>query len=319
MESEGNASIMVKEKSEDNPEGRMIIDTAASKLFLEFTEDGTARWISNAAVWLCNTEEFEEERKRDPSLTSGIKMDDVEIPGKKMMEKRQVSMVYQKRFCLSIVIDTTGSMGPYISATRDNIENLIDSLNQLEKECGLPEGGIVCQVVQYKDYADKMVGEVEEYITGDVSRLKNKLNSFKANGGADGAGCGSNCEDIQGGLIRALEQMKKPPFRNYNHLVLIVGDYPNHGDFDQCKITKNRDGELLDDVWERIYKEIRSLNSVHIMFMPVNFAEIVTTMKRMQRKLGTDIVNSTSANRSNFVKIITETTVNEYKKFVGIS
>ena len=59
MESEGNAAIMVREKREEETEGgRMIIDTAASKLFLEFTEEGTARWISNAAVWLCNTEQM---------------------------------------------------------------------------------------------------------------------------------------------------------------------------------------------------------------------------------------------------------------------
>ena len=87
-ESEGNASIIVREKQEGNPEGRMIIDTAASKLFLEFTEDGTARWISNAAVWLCNTEEFEEERFLNPRITSGIKMDGVRLPGKKSMDKR---------------------------------------------------------------------------------------------------------------------------------------------------------------------------------------------------------------------------------------
>ena len=87
-ESEGNASIMVREKQEGSPEGRMIIDTAASKLFWEFTEVGIARWISNAAVWLCNTEEFEEERFLNPRITSGIKMDGVRLPGKKPMNKR---------------------------------------------------------------------------------------------------------------------------------------------------------------------------------------------------------------------------------------
>ena len=210
-------------------------------------------------------------------------------------------------------------MGGFINATRDNIERIIDSIKQLETDCEIPEGGIVGQVVQFKDYADNMVGEQDEYITSDFARLKNKLASFKATGGADGAGCGSNCEDIQGGLIRALEQMKKPPFRKYNHLMLIVGDYPNHGDFDFCKIDKNKDGELLRDVWERIYNDIRKFRSLRIMFMPVNVAEIVTTMKRMRNALGTEIVDSTPANRDNFVKIVTQTTVNEYKRFVGIS
>ena len=236
-----------------------------------------------------------------------------------MMEIREIADVKEKRFCLSIVIDTTGSMGGFINATRDNIERIIDSIKQLETDCEIPEGGIVGQVVQFKDYADIMVGEQEEYITSDIARLKNKLASFKATGGADGAGCGSNCEDIQGGLIRALEQMKKSPFRKYNHLMLIVGDYPNHGDFDFCKIEKNKDGEVLKDVWERIYGDIRRFRNIRIMFMPVNVAEIVTTMKRMRDALGTDIVDSTPANRDNFVKIVTQTAVNEYKRFVGIS
>ena len=50
IESEGNASIMVRNNDSVHTRGRMIIDTAASKLFLEFTEEGTARWIRNAAV-----------------------------------------------------------------------------------------------------------------------------------------------------------------------------------------------------------------------------------------------------------------------------
>ena len=87
-ESEGNASIMVREKQEGSSEGRMIIDTAASKLFWEFTEVGIARWISNAAVWLCNTEEFEEERFLNPRITSGIKMDGFRLPEKKPMDRR---------------------------------------------------------------------------------------------------------------------------------------------------------------------------------------------------------------------------------------
>ena len=89
-ESEGNASIVFKEKKGGSKEGRMIVDSAASKLFLEFTEDGTARWISNAAVWLCNTEEFEEERVKNPKLASGIIMDEVQISQEMPMEKRVI-------------------------------------------------------------------------------------------------------------------------------------------------------------------------------------------------------------------------------------
>ena len=137
-ESEGNASIMVREKQEGMLGGRMIIDTAASKLFWEFTEEGTARWISNAAVWLCNTEEFEECLLFDFNVTSGIKMEGFSLPRLKPMSKRdsdygKISRK-QVRFCLSIVMDTTGSMSPYIKATKENIIKILQEIKKVEKD-----------------------------------------------------------------------------------------------------------------------------------------------------------------------------------------
>ena len=323
-ESEGNASIMVREKQEGSKKGRMIIDTAASKLFLEFTEEGTARWISNAAVWLCNTEEFVEERFLDPSLTSGIKMDGVSLPGKKHMDKRQSNYEIHKcntqqvNFCISIIMDTTGSMGCYINATRDNIIKILDKLKQVESECDIAEGGIVGQVVQYKNFRgstyDDLPGEKEEYITNDFDRLKHKLASFRSSGGCDG------CGDIQGGLIRALEQMKQPEYVDYSHLVLIVGDYPYHGDKPGCSVKTFMDGRNINDVWKDLYTEIRGFKEIRIMFMPVSCGQIVNTMKRMQSELGPEIVDSAEVTtETNFIEVVTQTTVTEYKRFIGIS
>ena len=317
-ESEGNASIMVKERQEGRKEGRMIIDTAASKLFLEFTEDGTARWISNAAVWLCNTEEYEEERFLDPSITSGIKMDGVDLPGLKPMEKREVVGKKQVNFCLSIVMDTTGSMSPYINATRDNIVTILNNLKKIERDNRFLEGGIVGQVVQYKNYSghkyDNMFGDNEEYITHDFERLKNKLASFVACGGCDG------CGDVQGGLIRALEQMKKPKYKNHNHLILVVGDYACHGDTPGCRVTQYCTGESISYLWGKIYEDIRAFKNIRIKFMPINPARIRLTMKRMQRALSNEIVdNSEVTTETNFASVIMMTAINEYKRFIGIS
>ncbi|KAM7456229.1 hypothetical protein BLSTO_03018, partial [Blastocystis sp. subtype 1] len=72
-ESTGCASIVFKPDGDDS-DGRMVIDTAASKLFMEFTFKGTARWISNAAVWLCNTGRFNVEKYNNPSAKTGIDM-----------------------------------------------------------------------------------------------------------------------------------------------------------------------------------------------------------------------------------------------------
>ena len=319
-ESEGNVSIMVKENQEGSSEGRMIIDTAASKLFLEFTEDGTARWISNAAVWLCNTEAFEEERFLNPRLTSGIKMNGVAHLGLTPMKKREIKSK-EVRFCLSIVMDTTGSMESYINATRDNIVRILNELEQIERANHLPKGGIVAQVVQYKDYADEMTGETAEYITHDFGKLKDKLASFCPDGGDDGCDCDYGlCEDIQGGLIRALRQMKQAPYNTYNHLILVVGDYPNHGDHPRCTLSHTKNGESINKLWNIIYKDIRSLPSIRVMFMPVSDAVITNTMDRMQRALGPKIVDSAEVTtETNFVQVVTQTAITEYKRFIGIS
>ncbi|CBK22809.2 uncharacterized protein [Blastocystis hominis] len=325
-ESEGNATILVREKQEGSKEGRMIIDTAASKLFLEFTEEGTARWISNAAVWLCNTEEFEEERAKNTSLTTGIKMDGVMLPDRKNMEKRQEPYEIQQfklnqvNFCISIVMDTTGSMEEYINATRDNIVLILDKIKQVENEYNIIDGGIVGQVVQYKDYRDVYTGEKEEYITNDFEKLKSKLSTFDADGGSSGARKFCWCEDIQGGLIRALKQIKLSEYLEYYHLILIVGDYPNHLDLTDCGVALTDEVEQIKDKWNTIYEEIRSIPKIRIMFMPVSCGEIVNTMKRMQSELGSEIVDSAEVTtETNFIEVVTQTAITEYKRFIGIS
>ena len=316
-ESEGNTTIMVREKKEGSSEGRMIIDTAASKLFLEFTEEGTARWISNAAVWLCNTEKFEEERSLDSSLTSGIKMDGVRLPRKKPMDKRRTECK-KVDFCLSIVMDTTGSMSSYIKATKERINEILEKLKQIEKYYELDEGGIVGQVVQYKDFKDELTGELEEYITNDFDRLKNKLASFNAKGGGD------TCEDIQGGLIRALEQMRQPEYRDYNHLVLIVADAHNHEDDtedDCCDYFQNVTYEKsFGSVWEDIYDMIRDFQKIRIMFMPVSNHDLERTAMIMEKGLGSLIVNtSILSTEENYGEVITRVVTSEYKRFISIS
>ena len=166
-----------------------------------------------------------------------------------------------------------------------------------------------------------MTGETAEYITNDFGRLRNKLATFCPDGGDDGIGCGFGlCEDVQGGLIRALEQMKRPPYNTYNHLILIVGDYPNHGDHPDCGITHTYNGESIEGLWNNIYRDIRSLPSIRVMFMPVSASKITLTLERMRSALGSEIVDSAIAStETNFVEVVTKTTITEYKRFIGIS
>ena len=215
-------------------------------------------------------------------------------------------------------MDTTGSMSSYIKATKEKINEILEKIKQIKEYYELDEGGIVGQVVQYKDFKDELTGELEEYITNDFDRLKNKLASFNAKGGGD------TCEDIQGGLIRALEQMSQPEYKDYNHLVLIVADAHNHEDGKEdcgCDYRQNVTYEKsFASVWEDIYDMIRDFQRIRIMFMPVSSHDLERTAKILEKGLGSYIVNiSTLSTEENYGDAITRVVTSEYKRFISIS
>ncbi|KAK8832630.1 hypothetical protein WA577_004889 [Blastocystis sp. JDR] len=130
-ESTGCASIVFKPDGDDS-DGRMVIDTAASKLFMEFTFKGTARWISNAAVWLCNTGRFNVEKYNNPSAKTGIDMSGLGVD--KIKTVAFVPREQPKRavdFCLTVVMDTTGSMSGAINSVKVTIEGLEEEVELL--------------------------------------------------------------------------------------------------------------------------------------------------------------------------------------------
>ena len=130
-ESSGCASIVFKEDGDDS-EGRMIIDTAASKLFLEFTSRGTVRWISNAAGWLCNTGRFNMERDNNAAAKTGIDM-----KGLRVEELKPVPFVPRAQpksaidFCLTVVMETTRSMSSVIRSVKETISILLRRLETI--------------------------------------------------------------------------------------------------------------------------------------------------------------------------------------------
>ena len=123
-------------------------------------------------------------------------------------------------------------------------------------------------------------------------------------------------------MIRALDEMEREPYDKYNHLVLIVGNAHNHEDYDEdCSYTKNATyNKSFAGVWDDIYCRIRRFESIRVMFMPVSGNLLLRTAKIMERGLGSEIVDSASAStETDFVDIVTKTTVREYKRFIGIS
>ena len=315
-ESSGCASIVFKEDGIDS-EGRMIIDTAASKLFLEFTSKGTARWISNAAVWLCNTGRFNLERDNNAEAKTGIDMRGLGVEKQKLVPF--VPREQPKRaidFCLSVVFDTTGSMGSAICSVKETISSLLRKLEAIKKQHGSRGGAIVGQIMEYKDYGDRINNNCS--ITSDFGELKRRVDGFSA---CAGSGCG--CEDMQYGVKCALSNMTQSAYREYYHMMVIIGDYPNHGDNKSCRCyhykNEREGGRSYDSVWNDYFNQMRKMDNLQIWFMPINPGEIRMTYNRFKSNLG-DKVNITSDTSGDQLKTLFDNTITEvYSNLMGIS
>ena len=315
-ESTGCASIVFKPNGNDS-DGRMVIDTAASKLFKEFTFKGTARWISNAAVWLCNSGQYQFVKSNNPSAKSGIDVNDIGVE-----KRKQVAFVPREQpkttvnFCLTVVMDTTGSMRKAINSVKVTIEGLLGKLESIKAKAGGRGGAIVGQIIQYKDYKNTIDNNCS--ITSDFSALRRRLEGFSATGGSNC--CGS--EDIQYGVKCALANMRQSQYMDYHHMMVIVGDYPNHGDLKRCKcysmcnpLEGNRS---YDSVWNDRFEEMRSIENLRVWFMPISPGLIRLTYNRFNSNLkDVHITEDTSGDQ---LKTVFDNTITEvYSALMGIS
>ena len=99
-------------------------------------------------------------------------------------------------FCLSMLMDTTGSMGSAINAVKVTIEGLLKKLESIKSKAGGRGGAIVGQIIQYKDYSNRTYTDNDCSIISNFSELRRRSERCDANGGA----CGGWCEDMQYGL-----------------------------------------------------------------------------------------------------------------------
>ena len=132
-------------------------------------------------------------------------------------------------FCLSIVMDTTGSMYSAINSVKETIENLLRELESIQLQIG-GTGSILGQIIQYKDYSERSRTDNNCSFTSDFSQLRRQLENYCACGGGDGSLCGAACEDMQYGVKCALANMTQSQYKDYYHMMIIIGDYPCHGD-----------------------------------------------------------------------------------------
>ena len=110
----------------------------------------------------------------------------------------------------------------------------------------------------------------------------------------------------------------------YNHLILVVADAHNHEDNSteyRCDYTHNITyNKSFSQVWDDIYVMIKRFKNIKIMFMPVSNQLLLRTAQIMYNALGSEIVDSAEVTtETNFVQVVTQTAITEYKRFIGIS
>eukprot|EP01132_Coremiostelium_polycephalum_P007549 gene7549-9282_t len=147
---------------------------------------------------------------------------------------------------MAILMDCTGSMGPYIDQCKSKIDQLLDLLSKCFFD-------IILEVsfVGYRDYSDPNRFEIFQF-TNNLPDLKKSIQNILAGGGGD------TSEDIAGGLLKVLNLDWK---NNFIKLLVHVADCPCHGlKYHNIKtplFDSYLDGDIYGLVPENLITEIR--------------------------------------------------------------
>ncbi|MCS5721950.1 PKD domain-containing protein [Herbiconiux sp. CPCC 203407] len=113
---------------------------------------------------------------------------------------------------LMFVIDTTGSMGSYISAAVDNARTIAGKLASTAKSARVG-------LVEYRDYGDEFIARTVQPLTSDLASLDSALSTLYASGGGDLP------EAVYSGVATALtEEWRSSAAR----AMVVMGDAPSH-------------------------------------------------------------------------------------------
>ncbi|MCU0490716.1 MAG: VWA domain-containing protein [Chloroflexaceae bacterium] len=119
------------------------------------------------------------------------------------------------QFDLAFVVDTTGSMGSLITAAKQQMITMIETL------AAAAEVDMRLAVVEYRDHPpqDKMVYRVYPF-TADLAQAQQTINGLKADGGGDMP------EAVLDGVLAACRELE---WRSHaRRLAVLVGDAPPH-------------------------------------------------------------------------------------------
>ncbi|KAK8791950.1 hypothetical protein WA158_005327 [Blastocystis sp. Blastoise] len=314
-DNEGYPAIMIRE-SKGN-EGHMIIDSAASKLFLEFTTIGTSRWIANSMAWLENVEKYYFQG------ISGIEDIPTTLDIIPVNERKTINIPYDERklkgnqtFVLSIMMDCTGSMSGEITGTKQSIVNAIRQVEKYMMDNNM-NNKIYIQFVGYREIPEISSGSSAVRFPSGLTTDPRHIESYL---GTVGAGGGSCCCDLEGGLKDSIKNTKSLPPDEYAFAFIIIGDQPAHShqscSYSSCHPYTH---ESWDTVWNRHVTDLRNMDA-HVFFLPARCQAMVPTYHKLVGYYDQEHVHLESqTSASSFVSVFTQVVKESFVTALGIS
>jgi len=145
---------------------------------------------------------------------------------------------------LAFLIDGTGSMQPWIDATKEKVMNIIQ-----EAQAAYPQTHFRLAVVVYRDFDMGPRSMQVQPFTPEIKQIQKFLGTVKAHGGMDGP------EDINGGFQLALNDLE---WTSSIKILVHICDAPCHGP--QFHNMKDQHPKPEDDVeWDAIFAKMKSM------------------------------------------------------------
>ena len=240
----GKACIMLRKEQEQM--GRIIIDTAASKLYKDWNSDFTSRYFSNAVIWLLNMEGYLNENNMN--MNAKADLENAEIPeyythvnmkgfdDSRFITREDPQYPFRvikepTNFTFSIVADTCGQNHPYVY---DLLKFFKNSLKQLEDQYNKVKDKHPCkirsQIVYLANYDDGKVLNETGMSDANTFNIDTELKK-------PGNGCCEECTKcipINLGMMKAIENIKQ--YGKGTHMILLITSRPMHGLNPECPL-----------------------------------------------------------------------------------
>jgi hypothetical protein len=212
------------------------------------------------------------------------------------------SIIRSQNVSLCFLVDSTGSMSPYIDGIKKQIKDIIKKIEN--SNCRI----FGFAFVGYRDWDHKENQYSILDFTTDINKFNNFLSGVRTIGGTDLP------EDVIGGLNKAINNISWPE-ESSSRIIFHIGDYPPHGKHYHTHEMRDNypTGHPDDKPLPLLFSELRSKN---IIYYFGQVTEYCTKMIEIFTKhYGSEIKSYDTKNPSN----ITLSVIDSVSKSVSIS